>query len=460
MLRDLPTDQITRRADARAVNSDTVSGLVDSIGAVGLINPIRVRQSGEGWEVIAGVHRLEACKALGLAEVACDVVTDDDLHAELAMIDENLCRAELSPSDRARQTARRKAIYIELHPETEHGANLEGAGVAKSATPETPRFTAATAAVTGQSERTVRLDAERGQKILPEVLDMIRGTKLDTGTYMDKLKSMPGSDQFKAAQRDLLHLRHQERVAMQARTKIKVADAPLNDEAAQERQVAALMSAWNKASAEARQEFMDRIDVPVMDRNAAFDRNTINTRILSADEIDARFSIPVSHTPEQPAGVDLGTPDGAASAGEDGAMQDGSGPVEVHTLEQAGSTPAPATSSAIGIAEGHFEPDAALRPQTDDHEVSASAPVEQAPVESPATITEPVTIPRAVVTEAAGSDTARTRAAVTAERPDFTKPNPACADPDDCGVYASWEHPCGVCLRRAQSKRHEREAVH
>jgi hypothetical protein len=97
---------------------------------------------------------------------------------------------------------------------------------------------------------------------------MIRGTKLDTGTYMDKLKSMPGSDQFKAAQRDLLQLRHQERVAMQARTKIKVADAPLNDEAAQERQVAALMSAWNKASAEARQEFLDRIDTPVMDRAA------------------------------------------------------------------------------------------------------------------------------------------------------------------------------------------------
>lgn len=44
------------------------------------------------------------------------------------MIDENLCRAELSPSDRARQTARRKAIYLELHPETAHGANLEGAG--------------------------------------------------------------------------------------------------------------------------------------------------------------------------------------------------------------------------------------------------------------------------------------------------------------------------------------------
>lgn len=39
------------------------------------------------------------------------------------MIDENLCRAEMSPAKRASQTARRKAIYIELHPETSHGGD-------------------------------------------------------------------------------------------------------------------------------------------------------------------------------------------------------------------------------------------------------------------------------------------------------------------------------------------------
>lgn len=86
----------------------------------------------------------------------------------------------MSPSDRASQTARRKAIYLELHPETKHGANLAGDGVAKFATPETERFTAETAKATGQSERLVQLNAERGEKVLPEVLDMIRGTKLDT----------------------------------------------------------------------------------------------------------------------------------------------------------------------------------------------------------------------------------------------------------------------------------------
>lgn len=265
MSTDLPINKINARDDARAINAETVVGLAESIANVGLINPIRVRVAGDGWEVIAGVHRLEACKSLGLVEITADVVTDDDLHAELAMIDENLCRAELTPSDRARQTARRKAIYEELFPETKHGGDRDPSRQVG----DLPRFTADTAKATGSSERVVQRDAERGQKILPEVMDLIAGTKLDTGTYLDKLKAMPGSEQFRAAQRDLLHLRHQERQAMQARTKIKVADAPLNDEAAQERQVAALMSAWNKATAEARQEFLGRIDTPVFDRSVA-----------------------------------------------------------------------------------------------------------------------------------------------------------------------------------------------
>jgi hypothetical protein len=262
---DLPIEKISRRADARAINADAVSGLVDSIGTVGLINPIRVRVAGEGWEVIAGAHRLEACKALGLVDIECDVVDDDDLHAELAMIDENLCRAELTPSDRALQTARRKAIYEELNPASRHGGDRDPSRQVG----DLPRFTADTAKATGQSERTVQRDAERGEKILPEVMEMIRGTKLDTGTYLDKLKKMPGSEQYRAASRDLLHLRTQERQALSARTKIKLADAPLNDEAAREKQVAALMAAWNRATSEAREEFLGRIEQPVFDRGRA-----------------------------------------------------------------------------------------------------------------------------------------------------------------------------------------------
>lgn len=212
MLAELPIDRVFLRQDARAIDVSAVSGLVESIGTVGLINPIRVRAKDDQWEVIAGAHRLTACKELGLAEITAQVVTDDDLHAELAMIDENLCRADLSPADKARQTARRKAIYLELNPETAHGSpgvsrqvgdTHERAGV--------ERFTEATAKVTGQSERAVQRDAERGEKVIDAALELIAGTHLDTGVYLDKLKKLSPSEQVHAVRRDLAFHRSQER---------------------------------------------------------------------------------------------------------------------------------------------------------------------------------------------------------------------------------------------------------
>lgn len=270
MIRQLPIEIISRRADCRAIDMATVSGLVESIGAVGLINPIRVRATGEGWEVIAGSHRLAACQQLGLVEIDCIVVTEDDLHAELAMIDENLCRAELSPADRARQTARRKAIYLEIHPETaEHVAGGKGNATADNLS-TVPSFAAATAAVTGTDARTVRRDAERGEKVIAEVLDMIRDTPLDKGTYLDKIKRLTPNEQVTAAKRDLAAIRQQERDKAQGGIQRRIiSKAPISDEEAREKQVAALMSAWNNASAEARAEFMARIDTPVFDRSAA-----------------------------------------------------------------------------------------------------------------------------------------------------------------------------------------------
>lgn len=259
----LPTDLIDVRVDARAVDAATVAGLAESIASVGLINPIRVRPNGDRWEVVAGVHRLLACKQLGLAEIESNLVTDDDLHAELAMIDENLCRAELSPSDRARQTARRKAIYEELHPETRLGENQH----TRVGQVVQPNFASATATVTGADARTVRRDAERGEKVIAEVLDLIKGTKLDTGTYLDKLKGQTPNEQFKAAKRDLAYLKSIEREktsGMSRRFKPAIDPEDVTD-----KQFNTLMSAWNNAGADARERFLAAIDTPVMDRSAA-----------------------------------------------------------------------------------------------------------------------------------------------------------------------------------------------
>lgn len=262
MIRELPIELIDARTDARPLVESTVGGLVDSIGAVGLINPIRVRASGDRWEVIAGHHRLTACKRLGLAEITAFVVVEDDLHAELAMIDENLCRAELSPADRAQQTARRKAIYLELHPDT--AQHVAGGKARQETAGDNLSFAEETAAATGKDKRTVQRDAERGEKVIDEVMNLIRGTKLDSGSYLDKIKNLSPNDQIAAAKRDLAASRRQAR----PKPKPKQANAPLSPEMVIERQVAALMNAWNAAGPEARQEFLESIDTPVFDRAA------------------------------------------------------------------------------------------------------------------------------------------------------------------------------------------------
>jgi hypothetical protein len=65
-------------------------------------------------------------RALGRGDVSEEssltFVTLDDLQAELAGIDENLMRHQLSPAQEAAAVARRKVIYLKLHPETGQGA--------------------------------------------------------------------------------------------------------------------------------------------------------------------------------------------------------------------------------------------------------------------------------------------------------------------------------------------------
>jgi ParB-like chromosome segregation protein Spo0J len=47
------------------LNPATVEALAQNILEVGQLNPIMVRRDGERFVLIEGLHRLEACKALG-----------------------------------------------------------------------------------------------------------------------------------------------------------------------------------------------------------------------------------------------------------------------------------------------------------------------------------------------------------------------------------------------------------
>lgn len=202
MLRSLPVDKIRRRPDARPIVEAIVTGLMESIVDGDLINPIRVRPIDGGWEATAGGHRLEAHRRLGLVEIQADVREEDDRKAELAMIDENVFRGELSPAERARYMARRKELYLNEHPD------------GRTAETDADRFTLAVAKATGVSEATVQQQVSRGEKVIGEVMDLIKGSPLDKGGYLDTLKAMPPNEQLAAAKRDLAHLRAQDREKM------------------------------------------------------------------------------------------------------------------------------------------------------------------------------------------------------------------------------------------------------
>lgn len=200
-------DQITTFDRVRQAERKQVEALADSIREVGLLNPITVAPDSDGYALIAGMHRLEAARLLGWAEIPATVLALDEHRRIIAECDENLCAPSLTAAERAEFTRRRKAAYEALHPETVREATLKrGENLPSRQVGETgpaPRFTADTAAATGQSERAVQRDAERGEKVSDEALALIKGTRLDTGRYLDSIKNLSAEDQVAKVEADL-----------------------------------------------------------------------------------------------------------------------------------------------------------------------------------------------------------------------------------------------------------------
>jgi N6-adenosine-specific RNA methylase IME4 len=164
-----PIDSVTVPGRLRALRTEAVRELADSIASVGLLNPISVTPDGV---LVAGLHRLHACRSLGWTTIPVSVVDLDADHRELSEIDENLIRAELTELEKGEHVARRKAVYERLHPAAPSG---RGGDRRSTETVSVDSFTADTAAKTGISERTVRLDVQVGS--MPEpVREAVRNT--------------------------------------------------------------------------------------------------------------------------------------------------------------------------------------------------------------------------------------------------------------------------------------------
>ena len=85
---------------------DALCELADSIRQHGILQPLSVRRTGAGYELIAGERRLRAAQMVGLGEIPCIIMTMDDRESSLAAMVENLQRQDLDFVEEARGISR------------------------------------------------------------------------------------------------------------------------------------------------------------------------------------------------------------------------------------------------------------------------------------------------------------------------------------------------------------------
>ncbi|MEO5346511.1 MAG: ParB/RepB/Spo0J family partition protein [Magnetococcus sp. YQC-9] len=207
----IPIEFIIINKRLRQVRPEAVAVLVQSIRELGLLNPILITPelTDDGQEIglyrlVAGHHRLEACRQLGMTEISANIVTIQTVDQRLAEIDENLCRAELNHLERAEHLAERKSLYEMKHPQTKQGT----AGASKrweENANEINSFASDTAQKTGATERNIQKAVRRANNISQEIRDAIRDVAsiADNSLELDALASLEEPDQ-KAAVRAVL----------------------------------------------------------------------------------------------------------------------------------------------------------------------------------------------------------------------------------------------------------------
>lgn len=104
VLREVPLSAVSPnpRQPRGVFDEDELEGLAASIRDMGLLQPLVVREVGEGrYELIAGERRLRASRIAGLTSVAAIVRSTDDADLLKEALVENIHRVQLNPLEEA-----------------------------------------------------------------------------------------------------------------------------------------------------------------------------------------------------------------------------------------------------------------------------------------------------------------------------------------------------------------------
>jgi ParB family chromosome partitioning protein len=184
----LHVDQVVIGARLRPLNPAKVKALIVSYEETGALPPILTRPHDLSGDLpvvvlVAGLHRLEACREMG---VPVDAMVRDmtDAEALLTEIDENLLGPDLNPLDRAVFINARLEAWAAKYPER---ASIAGGDIkpkrgrptnsAKFAEfPTGMGFTDETAAEIGLSERSVRQALATFRGLAPDTRAALSGS--------------------------------------------------------------------------------------------------------------------------------------------------------------------------------------------------------------------------------------------------------------------------------------------
>lgn len=234
----LPIEDIVVADGRREVDPAVVKRLADSIDSIGLRHPITVRKKGEKYILVAGRHRMEAFKKLEREHIPSCIVSMTNAEARMWEIAENLHRAELTKLQRADNIAE----WVQLCEE-QRAKDISAQVAPKSGRPES-----------GMNAASRELGIER--------TDVQRSVQI--AGMSDEAKDAAHEAGIDDNQSKLLAVAKEEPSKQVAKV-IELAAAPLNHFETQEQWLAAMMRVWNKGSKEWREEFLSRIEQPVMD---------------------------------------------------------------------------------------------------------------------------------------------------------------------------------------------------
>lgn len=175
----------------RSLDNSKVQELAESIKAVGLLNPVTLNVNNE---LISGLHRIEAYKLLGYDKIEATKKDFKAIKKELAQIDENLIRKELSALEAAEFLVKRDELLDALGLRAKAGDNQH---TLKDSAPKT---TKQIAKEIGIAERTAQLKKQIVKNLSGTTKDKIRNTEIaNNNTALLEISKLPPRQQLKVA---------------------------------------------------------------------------------------------------------------------------------------------------------------------------------------------------------------------------------------------------------------------